>query len=139
MSKSEPKTLMPIIAVDSVDAARTFYVDSLGFEHSMGVVGKDGQFDFVTVQRDGARVMFMRTPEPGKANGVKPSVELYLQVDDVDGYHDELKKKKVQITDSLTSQWWGDRTFKVRDPNGYQIWFYETVGEPKPPEGTKIV
>lgn len=139
MNKTAPKTLMPIIAVDSVDDARTFYVDRLGFEHSMGVVGKDGQFDFVTVQRDGARVMFMRTPGPGKANGAKQPVELYLQVDDVDGYHDELKKRKVRITDPLTMQWWGDRTFKVLDPNGYEIWFYETVGEPKPPEGTKIV
>src|SRR5688500_11789788 len=116
MNKTAPKTLMPIIAVDSVDEARTFYVDTLGFEHSMGVVGKDGQFDFVTVNREGARVMFSRKPEPGKAS-VRQPVELYLQVDDVDGYHEELKKRKVRITDPLTTQWWGDRTFKVLDPN----------------------
>ena len=61
--------------VDSVDEARTFYVDTLGFEHSMGVVGKDGQFDFVTVNREGARVMFSRKPEQGKASGARqPSV-----------------------------------------------------------------
>jgi uncharacterized glyoxalase superfamily protein PhnB len=139
MNKTAPKALMPIIAVDSVDEARTFYVDTLGFEHSMGVVGKDGQFDFVTVNREGARVMFSRKPEPGKPSGARQPVELYLEVDDVDGYHDELKKRKVRITDPLTTQWWGDRTFKVLDPNGYEIWFYETTGEPKPPEGTKIV
>jgi hypothetical protein len=28
---------------------------------------------------------------------------------------------------------------KVLDPNGYQVWFYETVGEPRPPQGAKIV
>jgi hypothetical protein len=27
----------------------------------------------------------------------------------------------------------------VMDPYGYQIWFYQTVGEPKPPQGTKVV
>jgi hypothetical protein len=25
------------------------------------------------------------------------------------------------------------------DPCGYQIWFYQTTAEPKPPEGMKIV
>ena len=36
-------------------------------------------------------------------------------------------------------QWWGDRTFKALDPNGYEIWFYTNVAEPKPPQGAKIV
>ena len=139
MNKNTPKGIMPIIAVDSVDEVRTFYVDTLGFEHSMGVVGKDGQFEFVTVHRGGARLMFSRNIEPLSGKGVKQAVELYLEVDDVDGYHEELKNRKVRITAPLTTQWWGDRTFKVLDPNGYQVWFFETVGEPKPPEGTKIV
>ena len=44
----------------------------------------------------------------------------------------------VRATPPLETQWWGDRTFAVMDPYGYQIWFYQTVAEPKPP-GTKIV
>lgn len=142
-STSVPKALMPIVTVDSVDAIRSFYVDELGFDHMMGVVGKDGEFDFVTVVRQGARVMFSRNPEPSspkKADAAKQPVELYVEVDDVDAYHGELKKRKnVRITDPLTTQWWGDRTFKVVDPYGYVIWFYETTSEPKPPEGKKIV
>ena len=42
-------------------------------------------------------------------------------------------------TEPLTMQWWGDRTFKVRDAYGYEVWFYQTVGEPKPPAGAKII
>lgn len=139
MSQSEGK-VMPIIAVDSADAARDFYVDKLGFTHVMGVVGKDGQLEFVTVILGGARMMFMRgpgaatTPQPGKQ-----PVEIYLEVDDVEAYHGRLKKNGVTITDPLTLQWWGDRTFKVRDPNGYELWFFTHVAEPKPPQGTKIV
>jgi uncharacterized glyoxalase superfamily protein PhnB len=45
----------------------------------------------------------------------------------------------VKITDPLTLQWWGDRTFKVLDPNGYEIWFYTHVAEPTPPQGAKLV
>ena len=143
MSKPARKEVMPIIAVESVDEIRSFYVNTLGFDHVMGVVGKDGQFDFCTVVKDGARIMFARAPGKatgGKARPAKQPVEIYLEVDDVVTYHDQLKKKKgAKITDPLAIQWWGDKTFKVMDPYGYEVWFYETVGEPRPPEGAKIV
>ena len=142
MSKETPKTVMPMISVDSVDALRSFYVEKLGFSHMMGVVGRDGQFDFCTVVRDGAKVMLMRPQE--RLDGTAPSatrrpVEIYLEVADVDRFHDEVKKRGVRVTLNLETQWWGDRTFAVMDPYGYQIWFYQTVAEPKPPQGTKIV
>lgn len=140
MTKSTRKEVMPIIAVESVDEIRHFYVDKLGFDHVMGVVGKDGQLDFCTVVLGGARVMFARGPAgSAAAKPEKQPVELYLEVDDVGGYHDRLKKKGVRITDPLTRQWWGDKTFKVMGPYGYELWFYQTVGEPKPPQGAKIV
>jgi uncharacterized glyoxalase superfamily protein PhnB len=135
--------VMPMIAVESVDAVRDFYVDKLGFTHVMGMVGKDGQLDFVTVVLGGARVMFSRAPgadgAPSRARSGKQPVEIYLQVDDVDAYHKQVKKKTVTISDPLTLQWWGDRTFKVLDPNGYEIWFYTNVAEAKPPQGAKLV
>jgi hypothetical protein len=51
-----------MIVVGSVDAIRNFYVDTLGFAHVMGMVGKDGQLDFCTVVMGEARIMFMRAP-----------------------------------------------------------------------------
>jgi uncharacterized glyoxalase superfamily protein PhnB len=143
MSKQAiPKQIMPIITVESVDRVRDFYVETLGFDHVMGVLGKDGQLEFVTIVMGGARVMFSRSEAallPSTPSGSKQPVALYLEVADVQAYHDSLKKKGVQITDELVNQWWGDRTFKIKDPGGYEIWFYQTVGEPRPPQGTKIV
>lgn len=55
--------LMPMISVDSVDQARAFYIDQLGFGHMMGMLGKDGQLDFCTVTLGGAKVMLMTTTE----------------------------------------------------------------------------
>jgi len=130
--------VMPMIAVKSVDAVRDFYVEKLEFEHVMGMVGKDGQLDFVTVVLGGARIMFSRA-QGGASQAGKQPVEIYLQVDNVGAYHDTVKKNGVKITDPLTMQWWGDRTFKVLDPNGYEIWFYTNVAEPKPPQGAKLV
>jgi len=141
MSAEHAGTIMPIIYVDSVDAMRQFYVEKLGFGHLMGMLGKDGKFDFCTVTLDGARIMLTRPPagiegmEPAKAR----PVTIYLQVAKVNAYHDRLRKAGVKVTEPLTDQWWGDRTFSVVDPYGYTLWFYQTVGELKPPPGAKIV
>lgn len=139
MSQTISGRVMPIIAVESVDDVRKFYVDRLGFEHVMGMVGKDGQLDFCTVVLGQARVMFTRTPAGARPSTAKQPVEIYLEVEDVDALHQRLKKQGITISDPLTMQWWGDRTFKVLDPNGYEIWFYTNVGEPKPPQGAKLV
>lgn len=139
---TETGHVIPMISVDSVDATRDYYLSKLGFTHQMGVVGKDGQLDFVTVIMGGARVMFMRDPATEvEAHGTakKQPVQMYMQVNDVDAYHDHVKKLGVKISDPLKLQWWGDKTFKVLDPNGYEIWFYTNVGEAKPPQGAKIV
>jgi uncharacterized glyoxalase superfamily protein PhnB len=130
---------MPIITVQSVDAVRDFYVDKLGFQHVMGMVGKDGQLDFVTVVLGGARVMFSRTAGTDSPREGQQPVQIYLEVEDVEAYHNRLKKSGVAISEPLTMQWWGDRTFKVADPNGYVIWFYTNVAEPKPPQGAKLI
>ena len=131
--------VMPMVAVASVDRTQDFYVDTLGFTHVMGMVGKDGQLDFVTVVMGEARIMFMRAPGGAPPPAVKQPVEIYLEVEDVDALHKTLTKKGVTLTAPLTLQWWGDRTFKVLDPNGYEIWFYTNVAEPKPPAGAKLV
>jgi PhnB protein len=134
--------LMPMISVDSVDQARSFYVEKLGFSHMMGMLGKDGLLDFCTVTLGGAKVMLMRAPTPGpdtEATATKRPVEIYLEVAAVDAFHNELVAKGIKVTAPLTDQWWGDRTFTVLDPFGYQIWFFQNVAEPIPPKGAKLV
>ena len=142
MSKDARLGVMPIITVDSVDEIHRFYTEKLGFQHMMGVVGKDGGLDFVTVVRSGVRMMFARAQEKiagaEKSTGKRP-VDMYVEVEDVDGYHDQLKKDGIKITSPLTTQWWGDRTFTIQDSYGYQLWFYQPVAEPKPPQGAKII
>lgn len=140
MAKDPAKSVMPIITVDSVEDAHSFYTEKLGFTRVMGVAGDDDRLSMATVVLDGARIMFARPRT--RTEGVQPSsgkrpVEVYLEVADVDAYHAQLKVRGVRITEPPTLQWWGDRTFKVTDPYGYEVWFYQKVGEPKPPQGMK--
>lgn len=138
MSQKQPGGVMPMVAVPSVDDTRNFYVEKLGFEHQMGVLGKDGQLDFVNVVRDGASIMFSRAEESARALARQP-VEFYVSVGDVDRVFKQVESRGVVVAEPLTDQWWGDRTFVVTDPNGYRVWFSTRVGEAVPPPGTKIV
>lgn len=134
--------LMAMVYVDSVELARAFYVEKLGFTHLMGMLGKDGQLDFCTVTLAGARIMLMRPPEAmagTNATGEKRPVEFYIEVADVDAYFEQLKQQKVKATTPLAEQWWGDKTFTIQDPFGYTVWFYQNVAEPQLPAGAKIV
>lgn len=88
---------MPIIAVPFVDEIRSFYVDTLGFDHVRGVVGEDGRFEFCTVAKDGARIMFARAPggnSSAKPVVAKQPVGIYLQVVDVERYFQQLSGRK---------------------------------------------
>lgn len=142
MTQAMPGSVMPILTVASVEELHRFYTEKLGFTHQMGVIGKDGQLDFVTVVLGAARIMFSRAQEP--TEGIEPvatkrAQQIYLEVADVQAYHHQVKMQGVKITSPLTTQWWGDRTFTVLDPYGYQLWFYQSVAEPKPPQGAKLV
>ena len=143
MNTTTPKIAVPIIGVESVEEIRKFYIGDLGFEHVRGVIGKDGLFEICALAMDGARLMFARAQGMSQSTRTavtKQPVTIYIEVVDVDRYFGQLSKKQgVNVTDPLATQWWGVRSFKVMDPHGYEIWFYQVVGEPKPPEGTKLV
>ena len=66
-------------------------------------------------------------------------VEIYVQVKEVDRYHAQVKERGLDIVEPLATQWWGDRTFAVKDPHGYQLWFFQTAAEPAPPPGVKMI
>ena len=61
----------------------------------------------------------------GNAAGV--GIVTYLMVDDVDAYHAGLVKKGVTGMLAPRTQFYGQRDFPVRDPEGYRLTFYTPV------------
>jgi len=108
--------LMAMIYVDSVEDARGFYVDKLGFTHMMGMLGKDGQLDFCTVSLGGARVMAHASggrdhwdecndfkTSSGTLHGSCRRGELPRSVEEAEGKADV----------SLTDQWWRSHVYRA--------------------------
>lgn len=62
--------------------------------------------------------------------GVKPeNVVLSIEVDDVDGWRDQLAAAGVVIARGLEDASWGHRSFGIDDPDGFRIWFYQDIGD----------
>lgn len=135
--KDSPRAVIPLRYVQSVDRMREWYIGKLGFQHMMGLVGGDGQLDFAIVMLDGAMMMLARPENPAAVTG--GPLEIYVEVADVDACHGRFAKAGLEMAKPLITQWWGDRNFAVQDPAGHLIWFYQTVGEPAPPAGVKLV
>jgi len=135
--------IVPNLWVEAVEPLRDFYIEKLGFDHAMGVVGKDGNLDFCIVQREGQMVMMGRPLDGGvgarRGEPLGRPVEIYLHATGIDAYHAEVTKRGVRLEKPLVTQWWGDRNFGVLDPYGYLLWFYETVAELNPPPGVTMV
>jgi uncharacterized glyoxalase superfamily protein PhnB len=143
VERKQPAEVVPNFWVESVETLRSYYIDKLGFGHRMGMLGKDGRLDFCIVERERVLVMMGR-PQPGQeavavAKGAGRPVEIYAYVADVDAFHAEVTARGVAPVEPLTTQWWGDRNFAVRDPYGYTLWFCQAVGELEPPPGVTVV
>jgi catechol 2,3-dioxygenase-like lactoylglutathione lyase family enzyme len=107
------------------DEVKTVYKDVLGLP-----VAQESD-NFIMFETKGSRLAFHRL---GKAPPLaRPSVELHLEVDDVDEVYSSLKSKGVNFEASPANHPWGTRSAGFRDPEGYTV---ELVGPLKVGEPT---
>jgi uncharacterized glyoxalase superfamily protein PhnB len=122
--------IMPILAVDDVDASVAFFRDQLGFRHDMSMAGADGKNVFAIVGL-GAAVFGLGTDDSLEAKkpwGSGIQFMIYLpEGQSIDSYYADVKAKGVRIDDELTDTYWGDRAFTIHDPNGYMLTFAVTI------------
>jgi len=124
-----------------VSAAVAFYTDVLGFELN-NVWPTEGEPQWASVHLNGQTVMvgsMMEIPEgtPGReffqgiyddhAKAPGGGVLLYVQVDDVDGYHDEIIDNGGEPACEPKDEFYGLRNFFIADPDGYRLAFYQPI------------
>lgn len=119
---------MPIIATNDLEGVRAYYTEKLGFFEAFTMKGEDGELNTLSLAaQTGAPLMFSA---PMGSSPLNPDgLTLSFSAEDVDAYHDEVAARGVDIVEGLTDQFWGDRTFIVRDPWGLHLMFYQTIGE----------
>lgn len=145
--KQDPMSVM----LTSRDMARSvaFYRDVLGFALAEAWPDRDrpmwasfvldGQAIMLGAAMDAADVDERCGDDPETAAAMKEmaaefdanvpgaGVNVYLRVPDVDAYHALVKKRGAPGVTTPKTQFYGQRDFGLRDPDGYRLCFYTPV------------
>ena len=105
---------IPVLPVDDLKRAKSFYVDGLGFEVTFEVCDDKGS-GLLGLKR-GSIVITLDCPMTGHGRDACVS----LEVDDADRYYDEWRQR-VEVKRPPKNEEWGARTFDLIDPFGNTI------------------
>lgn len=105
---------IPILPTQDLAAARTFYVDKLGFRVTFEA-SEDGHKGLLGLALG---TIELTLDSPMEGHGRNACVG--LQVDDADHYY-RAWKSKVDILRAPRNEDWGARTFDLPDPSGNTI------------------
>jgi catechol 2,3-dioxygenase-like lactoylglutathione lyase family enzyme len=115
---------VPILPADDLAAAKTFYVDGLGFSVTFEA-SEDGHKGLLGLNRG---TIELTIDCPTKGHGRAACVSLH--VDDVDAYYLEWSAR-VSVLRAQRDEEWGARTFDLLDPSGNTIFVMGPVRNAK--------
>jgi uncharacterized glyoxalase superfamily protein PhnB len=121
------KEIQPILSVSSIERSVAFYQEQLGFDLGFAMTGDGGRMVHASVV-NGAVTIMLGYKDPADADQrLGGGAVLYTYLDDVDAYYAQVRSAGTALTEEITDQYWGDRTFTVTDPDGYVLTFAQTV------------
>lgn len=104
----------PILPADDLSAAKSFYVDRLGFSIRFEV-SEDGKIGLLGLERG---TIYLILDSPMSGHGREACVS--LEVEDADAYYHEWRNR-VEVKRPPKDEDWGARTFDLIDPFGNTI------------------
>lgn len=119
--------ILPFLAVKDVDESVRFYTEKLGFALDVTIPGPDGHNIMAFVRKDDNAIGISRDPQlENRGNGV--ALMLYVSDEtDLDAYYEDVKQRGTVIESALKTEYWGDRLFAVKDPDGYHLSLCKTI------------
>jgi lactoylglutathione lyase len=106
----------PILYVDDVDRAASFYVDNLGFTQRYRFPPEGPlSFAFLELQPLGIAVSKRRAEHEGR------EFELCIYTDDVDTAYERMRGVGAEVVQPPADQEWGERMAYFRDPDGHLL------------------
>ena len=110
--------VVPTLRVARLDRALAFYREGLGFELDWEWRDSPGLPPFAQVRCDGM-ILYLSEGEGDS----QPGNLVYLYVEDVDGWYRALSSRGVESEAEPVDQPWGNREFRVVDPDGNALCF----------------
>jgi PhnB protein len=124
-----PQTLVPCLSYDDAPAAIAFLCDAFGFEERYRLAMPDGRIGHAELAyRDNLLMLASAYPEMGFASPAKlPAVhgQVHIEVEDVDAHFERARAAGATIAAEPADQPYGDRVYRVVDPEGHR-WIFAT-------------
>ncbi|OHD56331.1 MAG: hypothetical protein A2Y33_12045 [Spirochaetes bacterium GWF1_51_8] len=120
------KFVCPLIVVEDIARSRAFYENTLGMKVKMDF-GQNVAFegDFAIHLKSHFDSL---TGKQGIAPGSKPhNFELYFESEDLENDYRRLMESGAEVCHDLREQPWGQRVFRVYDPDGHIVEIGETL------------
>ncbi len=121
--------IVPALSYDDAPAMIEFLCRAFGFVERFRLEMPDGGIGHASLLSDGAELTLASAyPEgglggPGSLPHRHASVMVY--VDDVDAHHARAAAEGATILQAPEDQFFGDRTYRVADPEGGVWWFHQ--------------
>ncbi len=143
MEARRNNTLAPSIRVKDMQKSLDFYTKALGFQTTDKLTRRDGRIAHASVGFDSTQIMLspveyvrtLQTKEDLAKNKLGIGVEFYIGINGskkLDEFFTEVKAKGITVINEPKTEFWGDRIFTVKDPDGYALTFSEHVNDVTP-------
>ena len=128
-------SVTPYLYYKDSAAALDFLTTAFGFTEKLRMPDESGGISHAEVMLSDGVVMF-GTPadhkSPKELGVVTQSI--YVYVDDVDAHYERAKAAGAEIVRDPEDQFYGDRSYGVRDPEGHEWYFATHVRDVSPEE-----
>lgn len=123
-------SIAPVLHVEDVDTTIAFYV-ALGFNSKGTLTGPDGRHVFGDASWGEHMIMLDGTHPVTEVdkNQRGRGVVFHIKLDDqdIDKLYHDAKTRGVEVVEEIVDKFWGERTFAVKDPDGYVLNFAKQV------------
>ena len=122
--------MVPMLSVRDLAKTIAFYCDDLGFR-CVRTAGSPKPV-WCHVARDGVALMFNQPPEAEFSESHERARDFqvfYFYPNDVAALHADLTARRIP-TSSLRMTDYGMQEFELRDPDGYWLWFGQSMDGP---------
>jgi uncharacterized glyoxalase superfamily protein PhnB len=119
--------IFPMLAYEDAAAAITFLCEAFGFVEEWRMEMEDGTIGHAELSLDGNTLMLATVWREGGLASPRElpacHTQLMVQVDDVDAHHRQALDAGATIIDAPADQEYGERTYRVMDPEGHRFIF----------------
>jgi uncharacterized glyoxalase superfamily protein PhnB len=125
--------IIPYLFYEDVGTVMDFLIETCGFTEADRVLGPNGKVMHGEVCYQGnVAMMGQKCSETGDFKAM-----VYCYVDDVDSHYQQSKAAGAVMLHELKDQFYGDRSYGIKDPEG-NLWEFAThIRDPTPEELAK--